>query len=282
MIFSAVALFCLYCMYMRGGYIFFANSVVSGYELDTGHLFEKVGLLTVQSRQEEYPTGENLESPPVFMSLSNLYTDQGKYRFKVPIDSYNEVGICYGVSGDMCYSLQFYDVNEGIAPDAVMKIALTEIGGKNIVMLLPTGKSYSPGDEISHMYLSKLPDYVLHDLGYAGFEGMDVLGFAIDLRDIMVEDENTDFLMVIIFSLVFPAFLLYALACFIKPQVHPNYIQMSWQGDIAKICGEVDREIRAPDVYREKKDVYTENYVIRHSMYMTTVKPKGRQKQTAE
>ena len=120
--------------------------------------------------------------------------------------------------------------------------------------------------------LIELPLYIGHDLGTTGAAGTQVGNWCFDLRNLSVDDEGSDFALILIFSILFPLFAIYSLICFFQPKLHPNYLLLAhWSPDPEEVIAELDDQLAADGVYQEKKLIYTEKYIIRETLYSTHV-----------
>ena len=186
-----------------------------------------------------------------------------KYRFKFTLESYEEIGLGYGLNEDKTLKILYGNpTTKMLPPDALQKTALIKIQDVNFVALLPRDTKLNAGDIVTHAIFTPLPLYVGHDLGLTDHAGIEVASYIADLRYLTVEDEYMDFILVILFTLLFPSFLAYGIVCLFKPLIHPNYIRIAKFGDVEKVCAEIDCEINDESTYREKKKVYTKHYII--------------------
>ncbi|MDR1116914.1 MAG: hypothetical protein LBL09_01530 [Oscillospiraceae bacterium] len=274
LLFWALLLFGLYCWYMSSAGVYFLNAFTSGYTLDSGRLWDDAKLLEITEQTEYFNTGEYGVTLPPMLRLDEVYRDGNKYRFKVEVESYRELGIAYSAPLDAILAASRYDPARGdvAPPDAVQKVAMVTIDGKNVVALMPVGETLTPGETVLYACFSELPLYIGHDMGVDGEAvGMEVASYCLELRYLKVDDEITDFFLVIVFSIIFPLFLLYTVLCFVKPQLHPNYLRIHKFGEINKICAEIDEEIKDNGAYKEGRSVYTKQYIIYHSLHATKV-----------
>ena len=93
----------------------------------------------------------------------------------------------------------------------------------------------------------------------------------LDFRNISVESEGNDLIMLIIFSILFPLFFLYALGAFIFPRLHFNYIFASRYGDPDELSAQIEHELEQEGVYKQSRQVYTETFIIRETLHSTRI-----------
>lgn len=273
MLFWAAVLMVLYFLYLNSAFVYLLNAHSSGYKLDTNDLISNVKMLTIKPESEPFNTQEYGVTIPPLIRRTELYEDGLKYRFKFTLESYEEVGLGYGLNNDKTLKILYGNpATKSLPPETLQKIALVKIGGVDFIALLPRNTTLKAGDTVTHAIFTDLPLYVGHDLGLTDYAGMDVASYVADLRYITVEDEYIDFILVIIFTILFPSFLAYSILCLFKPQLHPNYIRIAKFGDVEKVCAEIDEEIDDESTYREKKQVFTKHYIIEETLYNTRVR----------
>lgn len=273
MLFWALVLFALYIWYMSSGLAYFLNAFSSGYDFRMEKFTADSKIYTIEPQQEDYDTSAGIVTIPPMLRLDEVYRDGLHYRFKLEIESYTEVGIAYTIGEDSCLQIVRYSPEAGNIPaGAVQKVAVVRMNGLNVAALLPPEETMVPGETVTYACLSELQMYLGHDLGTTEFAGAEMSSYCIDLRYLTVDDEIVDFALVIIFSILFPLFLLYTLFLLIKPQFHPNYLRINKFGDINRICGEIDDEINEESNHKEGRELYTKHYIIYQSMHATKVK----------
>ncbi len=269
----AVLLFIFYLWYMITSFVYLPNAYSSGYKFDANDFLSSVDTLTIKAQDEPFPTSLYNVTVPPFFRKSELYFDGLKYKFKLTITDYKEVGLGYKFAEDLTFDIMFgNETTKILHPSALQKVALINIGGKNVVALLPTSTSIKDGDVVSRVLFTELPWYIGHDLGLTEYTGTEVVNYVADLRGITVEDETTDFILMILFTFIFPVFLAYSILCLINPKFHFNYIRIAKFGDVEQVCKEIDEEITQESVYKEKKTVYTPHYIIEETLYSTKVR----------
>jgi len=273
MLFWAVFLFVLYILYAVSAFIYVPNAHATGYRLDASDLLSQTELLKIEPQTDPFPTQEYSVMIPPLIQRSELYIDGLKYRFKLTVENYEEVGIGYGLNEDKSLKILYGSpTSKLVPPGALQKVAMITIDGVRFVALVPRELNIKSGDTIPYAIFSKLPLYVGHDLGMTEYAGVEVASYCADFRSIVVEDENIDFFLMVFFTILFPAFLIYTIICLFNPRIHPNYIRIAKFGDVDKVCAEIDAEINAESTYREKKSVYTKHYIIEHTLYNTRVR----------
>lgn len=268
----AILAFVLYLWYMSTAYVYLINAYANGKPLDIGKMLSATTVLTIKPQEEAFPTSQYNVTTPPFLQLSELYMDGARYRFKVEIQTYEEVGLGYGLAQDKSLKLYYNSPKSKlVSPDAIQKVAFVTIGGERFVALLPRDASVQAGDVVSRVVFSQLPWYLGHDLGLTDYAGIETRNYICDLRGIVVEDETTDFALIFVFSILFPAFLAYAILCLINPNFHPNYLRIAKFGDVETVCKEIDAEYDDPSNTREKRKLYTKHYIIEQTLYSTKV-----------
>jgi len=269
----AVLLFALYVLYAVSAFIYVPNAHTSGFRLDTSDLLSKINMLNIEPQSEPFPTQDYSVAIPPLITLSELYVDGLKYRFKLTVENYQEVGIGYGLNEDKSLRILYGNPESKLVPqDAVQKVAIITIDGVRFAALVPRNMEIKSGDTVTNVVFGKLPLYIGYDLGMTEYANTEVASYCADFRGIVVEDENVDFVLMIIFTLLFPGFLAYSIACFFNPRIHPNYLRIGKFGDIEKVCAEIDEEINDESNYWEKKALYTKHYIIEHTLYNTRVR----------
>lgn len=273
MLFWAVVFIVFYILYLSSALVYLVNAHSSGYKLNTTNLLSNVNMLTIKPQSDPFETQELGVTLPPFIRRTELYEEGLKYRFKFTLESYEELGLGYGLNDDKTLKMLYGNPEtKSMPPDTVQKIALIKIQGVNFVALLPRETELKAGDTVTHAIFTDLPLYVGHDIGLTDHAGIEVASYIADLRHLTVEDENMDFILVILFTLLFPSFLVYSVLCLFKPQIHPNYIRIAKFGDIEKVCAEIDKEIDDESTYREKKQIFTKHYIIEETLYNTRVR----------
>ena len=94
----AVLLFALYVLYAVSAFIYVPNAHTSGFRLDTSDLLSKINMLNIEPQSEPFPTQDYSVAIPPLITLSELYVDGLKYRFKLTVENYQEVGIGYALT----------------------------------------------------------------------------------------------------------------------------------------------------------------------------------------
>lgn len=274
MMFWAVLLFAFYALYMSSAFIYFINAYCSGYRLDTADLLSKNGdMQTIEAQEDPFPTSEYSVTIPPCIVRTILYEDGLKYRFQLTIEDYQEAGIGYGFAEDKTLSILYGNPDsKRLPPEARQKIAFVTIGGVRFIALLSADAEVKNGDVIPYALFTKAEKYVLHDLGLTEYAGTQVAPYVADLRNLIVDDETTDFLLVILFTLIFPTFLAYSILCLVNPKFHPNYLRIAKFGKIDEVCSEIDVEIHDESTYKEKRSIYTKHYIIEQTLYNTKVR----------
>lgn len=273
MMFWAVLLLVLYALYAVSAFIYVPNAYSSGYRLDTADLLSRITMLEIEPQSEPFPTQKYNVTLPPLITRSELYVDGLKYRFKLTVESYEEAGIGYGLYEDKTLQILYGNApTKMVPPGAVQKVGIITIDGVRFIALLPREMTIKSGDTVSGVIFAKLPLYVGHDLGLTDSAGGEVASYCADLRGIVVEDEYVDFFLMILFSILFPAFFAYCVACLINPRIHPNYLRISKFGDVDKVCAEIDSELGEESTYKEKRSIYTKHYIIEHTLYNTRVR----------
>lgn len=270
----ASVLFVLYLMYVVSAFIYIPNAYSSGYSLDTADLFSKIETVTIEKKTEPFPTSEYGVTIPPCIRRYELYEDGLKYRFKYTIESYKDVGIGYNLNEDKSLHILYGTPKTGLVPPtALQKVGLITMGGVNFVALLPRATEIKAGDIVEYAIFTELPMYIGHDLGLTEYAGIEVSTYVADLRNLVVEDETTDFVLIVFFTLIFPTFLAYCILCLINPKkFHTNYMRIAKFGDIDIICAQIDVELTEKTAYKEKRSIYTTHYIIEQTWYTTKVR----------
>ncbi len=268
----ALIFMALYIWYMCSAFIYLPNAVSSGHSLNYEKLASSSSILTIEPEQEPFNYSEYYVTIPDYLMLEEVYVDGYKYRFKIQIENVEEVGIAYKLNSESILEYIPYDPESGVPSDAVQKLVMFTVNGTNYVGLLAAAQDFEPSDTLEHAVLVQLPLYAGHDLGLTEYAGSEVSSYAIDMRMLEVGDESTDFIFIIFFSIVFPLFFAYCIVCMITPKFHPNYLRISKFDDVAKVCHEIDEELKSEDTYSEGRTTYTKHYIIEHTWYTTKVK----------
>jgi len=272
MLFWAVVLLVLYVLYMSNAAVYFPNAVSRGHALMGDTLAADTRSLVIEPQEEAFDcVSYNVTTPPM-LRLDETYRNGTYYRFKFIPDAVRETGIGYTRARDASRLLVMADEN-GALPDVTEnRIMLVTIGGMEYAAIVPMGYQLTAGALVQAAVFIELPLYIGHDLGLTDVAGETIGNWCLDLRGLSVDDERGDFALIIVFSILFPLFFIYALMCIIKPRLHINFILLSkFVPDLEATCRELDEEIAQEGVYKEGKLVYTEHYIIRETLYSTRV-----------
>ncbi len=271
-LFWATALIVLYVMYMRGAAIYFPNAVSSGHALVEQTFAADTHALEIEPQSEPFDCAAYGVTTPPMLRLDEVYRSGMYYRFKFIPDAVRETGIGYTAATDGSRLLVEQNA-DGSYPESVEnRIMVVTIGENEYAAIVPTYIDPEAGIPVQKAVFIELPMYIGHDLGLTAEAGGTLSNWCLDLRGIAVDDEGGDFALIIIFTLLFPAFFVYTLACVINPRLHINYVVLAhFAEDLDAVCRQIDAELAEDGVYKERKQVYTKRYILRETLYTTRV-----------
>jgi len=268
----ALIFFALYLWYMTSTFIYFPNATSAGHVLDSQKFAQDTKMVTIESQTEEFDYFSAAEIVPPALLFEHTYKQGLNYRFKVQINNSENAGLAYTTSAEGTLSMLQYAPNVHHIPgNALYEIRILSIGGTKYAALVTPNIDTNRLDYVTHAVFTKLPLYVMHDLGLTEFADTEIGNWCLDLRGIPVDDEGTDFFLIIIFSILFPGFLAVAVMFLLKPQLHLNYLVIKRFGDVNDICADIEAELSTEGVYKEGRTVYTESYIIKETLYTTKV-----------
>lgn len=272
-LFWAALFMVIYVFYVRSAAMYVKNTTTNGVELDTAELLAAVKPVTIEPQTEHWVYGAG-DTIPESLLIDNVYRDsRDYYRFIVSVEEVELYDIGYYVSSSDSL-LRFFRGDEAAFErqgEIEQQLAVVTVGGQRFASLIPYGWTPEAGRLADCAVFTKLPAYVFWDLGLTDSAGTEVADYMLDFRNIPVESEGNDLIMLVIFSILFPLFFLYALLSFIFPRLHFNYLLASRYGDPDELSREIDRELTQDGVYKQSRQVYTETFILRETLHSTRI-----------
>ncbi len=273
MLFWAVTFFAVYVLYAKTAIFYAKNAATDGVTLDVAALTSEMGAVEVAKQEKAFDYDSVGQGIPESIMLEQVYRQGDYYRFLVPVDSFEmtDVGYYLSETGSNLRMFRGGDSDFQRQGEIKQRLGIVTVGGRQFAALIPYGSELRAGELIPCGVFSTLPAYVLWDLGAVGFDGEEISTYLLDFRDIPVESEGNEMIMLVIFSIIFPLFLLYAVACFIFPRLHMNYILLSREDDPDELSKVLEYEMAQEGVYKQSRQVYTEHYIIKETLHSTKV-----------
>ena len=273
-LFWATLFMVIYVFYVRSAAMYVKNATSDGVELDTAQLFSKIEQVEIEPQEQHFNYDVSGDSIPQSLYIESVYRDSNDYyRFMVTVEKVELYDIGYYVSdGDEL--LRFFRGDEAAFQrqgSIKQQLAVVTVGGQRFASLLPYGWVPQEGMLADHAVFTGLPAYVYWDLGLTDSAGTSVANYLLDFRNISVESEDNDVAMLVIFSILFPLFFLYALASFIFPRLHFNYLFASRYGDTDELSQQIDYELKQEGVYKQSRQVYTETFILKETLHSTRI-----------
>ena len=271
MLFWAAVLMVLFVLYMRSAAVYFPNATSTGHPLTGEQLAADSHMVTIEQESEPFDCAAYGVTTPPMLRLDAVYRRGSYYRFKLIPEGVREAGI--GYSAGVGSVRRLVTARNGKFTEPVEnRIMFLTFGGIEYPAIVPANITPEAGALSQKVVLIELPLYIGHDLGLTDAAGTEVGNWCFDLRYLSVDDEGSDFALILIFSILFPLFTAYSLLCFFKPKLHPNYLLLAhWCPEPESVIRELDDQLAADGVYQEKKLIYTEKYIIRETLYSTHV-----------
>lgn len=273
LLFWAVLFFTVYLLYARTAMFYAKNASTDGVELDTAALAADSGSLVVPHSDDHFDYDSAGVTIPESLLIEQVYRQGDHYRFLVPVEKVEMTDVGYYLA-ESSETLRFFEGDDAAFErqgEIVQRLGVVTVGGVKYATLLSYGSEIHDGDLVPCGVFTSMPAYVPIDLGTAGFEGETISAYLLDFRDIPVEAEGNELIMLIIFSIIFPLFLLYALLCLIFPRLHMNYILLSRENDPDELSAILESEMAQDGVYKQGRQVYTEHYIIKETLHSTKV-----------
>lgn len=281
LLFWAILFFVVYILYARTAMFYAKNAATDGVELDTAALasdgpLDSPATIVVDEPMGEIGTWDYINmgvSIPESLVLEQVYRQGDYYRFLVPIEKVEMTNYGYYLS-ESYETLRIFEGDEAAFErqgEIVQRLGVATVGGVKYAMLLPYGAEIHDGELVPCGVFHGLDSNYFIDLAAAGYTGETISTYLLDFRDIPVEAEGNDLIMLIIFSIIFPIFLLYALLCLIFPRLHMNYVLLSRENDPDELSAVLEHEMDQKGVYKQGRQVYTEHYIIKETLHSTKV-----------
>lgn len=273
LLFWAVLFFTVYVLYARTAMFYAKNASTDGVELDTAALAANSGSVVVPRSDAHFDYDSSGATIPESLLLEQVYRQGDYYRFLVPVEKVEMTDVGYYLA-ESSETLRFFQGDDAAFErqgEILQRLGVVTVDGVKYAALMTYGSEMHDGDLVPCGVFSAMPTYVPVDLGVAGFEGETLSAYLLDFRDIPVEAEGNELIMLIIFSIIFPLFLLYALLCLIFPRLHMNYVLLSRENDPDELSAVLEHEMDQEGVYKQGRQVYTEHYIIKETLHSTKV-----------
>lgn len=273
LLFWAIIFFAVYVLYARTAIFYAKNAVTDGAELVLGALAADSGSVTVPTSDDHFDYDGSGATIPESLLIEQVYRQGDYYRFLVPVENVEMTDVGYYLS-ESASTLRLFRGDDAAFErqgDISQRLALVTVGGVKYASLMTYGSEIRDGDLVPCGVFSSIPAYVLWDLGAIGYEGETLSAYLLDFRDIPVEAEGNDLVMLIVFSVIFPLFLLYAILCLVFPRLHMNYVLLSRADDPDELSAVLEQEMDREGVYKQGRQVYTEHYIIKETLHSTKV-----------
>ncbi len=273
LLFWAVVFFTVYILYAKSAFFYAKNAATDGVELDTAALAANSGSVVVPHSDAHFDYDSSGVSIPESLVLEQVYRQGDYYRFLVPIEKVEMTNYGYYLS-ESYETLRIFEGDEAAFErqgEIVQRLGVATVGGVKYAMLLPYGAEIHDGELVPCGVFHGLDSNYFIDLAAAGYTGETISTYLLDFRDIPVEAEGNDLIMLIIFSIIFPIFLLYALLCLVFPRLHMNYVLLSRENDPDELSAVLEHEMDQEGVYKQGRQVYTEHYIIKETLHSTKV-----------
>ena len=273
MLFWAVLFFVVYIFYVDSAAMYVKNAATDGVALKADELLATVGQVKIAEQSTHFDYDAIGESVPQSLYVEQIYIQSdGYYRFLVEIEAVEVFDIGYYPSDSEV--LRFFRGDEAAFErqgDIVQQLAVVTVAGQDFPALLPYGWTPEAGKLADCAVFVRLPGYVGWDLGLTDYADKEVADHLLDFRNIPVESEGNDLIMIVVFSILFPLFLLYAIAALIFPRLHINYLLASRYGEPDELSAQIDYELTLEGVYKQSRQVYTENFILRETLHTTRI-----------
>lgn len=281
LLFWAVLFFTVYLLYARTAMFYAKNAATDGVELDPAALAAASaetlgGLWVVDEPMGERGTWDYENwgvTIPESLLIDQVYRQGDYYRFLVPIEKVEMTNYGYYLS-ESYETLRIFEGDDAAFErqgEIVQRLGVATVGGVKYATLLPYGAEIHDGELVPCGVFTYLMSNYSVDLAAAGYTGETISPYLLDFRDIPVEAEGNDLIMLIIFSIIFPIFLLYALLCLVFPRLHMNYVLLSRSDDPDELSAILMSEMAQDGVYKQGRQVYTEHYIIKETLHSTKV-----------
>lgn len=273
LLFWAILFFTVYVLYARTAMFYAKNASTDGVELDTAALAASSGSVVVPHSEDHFDYDGTGTTIPESLLLEQVYRQGDYYRFLVPVEKVEMTDVGYYLS-ESAETLRFFRGDDAAFErqgEILQRLGVVTVDGTKYAALLPYGSEIHDGDLVPCGVFSAMPAYVPFDLGAVGFEGETLSSYLLDFRDIPVEAEGNELIMLIVFSIIFPLFLLYALLCLVFPRLHMNYVLLSRSDDPDELSAILENEMAQEGVYKQGRQVYTEHYIIKETLHSTKV-----------
>lgn len=273
MLFWATLFLVVYILYVNSAAMYVKNAVTDGVELDTSALLASIEQVEIAPQTDHFDYRMAGDTIPQSLMIETVYRNADDYyRFLVPVESVETFGIGYYLSDSEF--LTFFRGDDAAFErqgSIAQQLAVVTVDGQEFAAILPYGWMPEEGSLAPCGVFTMLPAYIYWDLGLTDYAGGTVANYVLDFRDIAVESEGNDFIMLIIFSIIFPLFFIYALAAAIFPRLHINYLLASRYGDPDELSAQIDYELQQEGVYKQSRQVYTENFILRETFHSTRI-----------
>ncbi len=274
MLFWAVLFFVVYIFYVRSAAIYVKNAMTDGVELDASALLAAVEPTAVAEQTAPFDYDSFGATVPESLNIDKIYKQGDYYRFMAPIEKVEYTDIGYYLSdSNILRIFRGDDAGFERQGEIVQRLAMVTIEGQKFVSLIPYGATINEGSLATCAVFSEqvAEAYAFWDIGLTEHAGSEVANFLLDLRDIPVESEGNDLIMLVIFSILFPLFLIYALLAFIFPRLHMNYLLTSRSWDPDEVSAQIEYELQQEGVRKQSRQIYTENFIIKETLHSTRI-----------
>lgn len=273
MLFWAILFFVIYILYVNSAVLYVKNAATDGVELKADELLAAVDQVKIAEQTAHFDYDAIGEGVPQSHYIEQVFIQSNDYyRFFVEVEAVEAFDIGYYLSDSEV--LRFFRGDEAAFErqgEIVQQLAVVTVAGQDFAALIPYGWVPEVGKLADCAVFLRLPAYVGWDLGLTDYAGSEVANYLLDFRNIPVESEGNDLIMIVVFSILFPLFLLYAIAALVFPRLHINYLLASRYGEPDELSAQIDYELTLDGVYKQSRQVYTENFILRETFHTTRI-----------
>ena len=225
-------------------------------ELDVERFSAECGSMTLLP---DYTYDETSPDARIFgyATPEKSYLQDRSYRFDVKIEDIIPADFAFTIGGERVTPET--DTEED--PIAI-KADYAVIGGKKVILLIPSNQDVLPGDTVTGIFTQPSP-IILSELAPGqGEGGMELCPYMLDIRGIEMSSEFSDTLLWTVFLIILLILLVKLAIYYIRPSKHPMFTQLDKYGDMYAVAEDIENELKSPEAQYYKKEIYTPEWIL--------------------